>query len=208
MRACAPCHGALGAAELGRRRPGTTPFVDLTSIVLAPLRVPLRVVRALDDLSLLAERAAADPHPLDEVRDRLDALMAELRQVTEVGRTLNSGLQVTIEVAEVLTRLGENLDITGQQIVVGGRDLNLTGKQLDRETRELIDGGAELTEVARRIELDLQAFRALLPRVVDVLDTVERLEGEVETVAGTLEPLQGAAERVGRVTQRLSRSAS
>jgi methyl-accepting chemotaxis protein len=182
--------------------------VDLSSLVLAPLRVPLRVVRALDDLSLLAERAAADPHPLDEVRDRLDALLAELRQVTEVGRSLNAALQVTIEVAEVLSRLGENLDVTGQQIVVGGRDLNLTGKQLDRETRELIDGGAELTEVARRIELDLQAFRALLPRVVDALDTVERLEGEVETVAGTMEPLQGAAERVGRVTQRLSRSSS
>jgi hypothetical protein len=49
-------------------------------------------------------------------------------------------------------------------------------------------------------------FVAVLPRILRALDTVDRLEEEVETVADTIEPLQGAAERVGRVTQRLSRS--
>ena len=187
---------------------GYSGTVDLTSIVLAPVRIPVRVVQALDDLTAIADRARRDPDPVDEVRDRLDRLIEELTRVNELGRTLNGALQVALEVAEVLARVGENLDVTGQQIVVGGRDLNLTGITLDRDTRELIDGGAELTEVARKLELDLQAFRAVMPRMLDALDTVDKLEGEVETVAETIEPLQSAAERVGRVTKRLSRTAS
>ena len=166
-------------------------FVDVLSLALAPIRLPVRLAKALDDLTVLADRARRDPDPVEEVRERLDRLLSELH--------------VVLEVAQVIARVGENLDVTGRQIVVGGRDLTLTAKTLERDTRELIDGGAELTEVSRRIETDLQAFRALLPRIVDALDTVERLEDGMETVTDTVEPLQGAAERVGRVTRRLSR---
>ena len=180
--------------------------MDVSSLVLAPVRVPLRIARALDDLTAPADRARRDPDPVEEVRDRLDRLLVELGALNELGRTLNAAVQTALEVAEVIARVGENLDVTGQQIISGGRDLNLTGRTLDRDSRELIDGGADLTEVARRIENDLQAFRALLPQVVDALDTVERLEEGMETVTDTVEPLQGAAERVGRVTRRLSRT--
>lgn len=182
--------------------------MDLTDVVLAPIRIPLRLGRALDDLTAIADRARRDPDPVDELVRRFDELLSEVTQVREIARALNATLQLAVEVIEVVARTGENLDITGQQLVVGGRDLTLTAKTLDGDTRELIDGGAELTDVARKLETDLQAFRALLPRIVDALDVVERLEGEVETVAETMEPLQGAAERVGRVTRRLSRSAS
>lgn len=182
--------------------------MDLTSIVLAPVRLPGQFVRALEDLNAIAERARRDPDPVDQVRERLDLALAELGRVGDLARTLEATLTVAVQGIELLTRVGENLDVTGQQIIVGGRDLNLTGRTLDTQTRELIDGGAELTEVSRRLATDIATFKALLPQIVSMLDTVERLEGEVETVAETVEPLQGAAERVGRVTRRLSRSSS
>ena len=113
------------------------------------------------------------------------------------------------ELAAELKRLrlvAQSLDGTAQQIVVGGADLTEATRTQERRTRELIDGGAELTEVSKRLEDDLEVFIAVLPRILRALDTVDRLEEEVETVAETIEPLQGAAERVGRVTKRLSRT--
>ena len=141
-------------------RAGTAGLVNLTSIVLSPIQVPLRLARGLEDLA------------------------------TEVTR---------------LRMVAQSLDATGQQIVVGGSDLDQATRMQERRTRELIDGGEDLTQTAKRLDDDLQVFIAVLPRILEALDTVDRLEGEVETVAETIEPLQGAAERVGRVTRRLSR---
>ena len=135
--------------------------MNLTSIVLAPVQLPLRAVRGIEELT------------------------AELKEVRAIA---------------------ERIDITGQQIVVGGADLTDATRTQELRTRQLIDGGAELTEVSKQLEADLQVFRAALPRILRALDTVDRLEEEVETVAETIEPLQGAAERVGRVTKRLSRT--
>jgi hypothetical protein len=105
-----------------------------------------------------------------------------------------------------LRQVVERLELVGREIVVGGSELTEATKTQERRTRELIDGGEDLTEVSRQLEADLQVFRAVVPRILRALDTVDRLEGEVETVAETIEPLQGAAERVGRVTRRLSRT--
>lgn len=81
--------------------------MDLGSLLLAPIRVPVRAVRtldaALDDLAALAERARREPDPVEEVRVRLDALLMELTALNLVAR----------------------------EIVEGGRDLTDTAKQVD-----------------------------------------------------------------------------
>ena len=194
--------------------------MDLKSLVLAPVLIPERLVRLLDDVNALAERARREPDPVEEVRSRIDLLLLEVRELTGVARELrdggadltdtaksmNVGLVELIDSARALRRTAEHLDRTGMTIHDGGKDLNATAKTLDADTRELIDGGARLTAVSEELESHLRVFRGALPRMLDGLDVVEQLEGAVETVAETVEPLQATAERVGRVTKRLSRS--
>jgi hypothetical protein len=194
---------------------GYADSVDLTSLLLAPIRVPLRVGQALDDLAALAERAQRDPDPAEEVRNRIDLLIAEIgtlnalaaellpvaASIVAVGREIvDGGAELTLETKRV--------HATAREIVLGGEELTATGRVLDGDTRELIDGGARLTEVSELLEAHMRTFRAALPRLLEGLDTVEQLEEAVETVAETVEPLQGAAETVGRVTNRFSRSSS
>lgn len=159
--------------------------VDLKSLLLLPVSVPLRLAEALDDLAAIADRARREPDPVEEVRERLDALLAEIVLL----RTTAAGLNVT-----------------GRDLIDGGADLTDTAKALKGDTAELIDGGQDLTDTAKRLDVDLRTLQSFLPRLVQALDTLERLEDEIETVAETVEPLQGAAERVGRMTRRLSRS--
>ena len=187
--------------------------MDFTSLILAPVRVPLRVAQALDDLASLAERARRDPDPVEEVRDRIDALLAELAmlnaQAAELLVVAPSIVAVGREIVDggaELTEVAKSLHATSREIVLGGEELTAVARVLDGDTRELIDGGARLTAVSDELESHMRTFRAALPRLLDGLDTVEELEAAVETVADTVEPLQGAAERVGRVTQRFSRS--
>jgi methyl-accepting chemotaxis protein len=156
--------------------------VNLTSIVLAPVQLPLRAVRGIEELT------------------------AELKEVRAIAERIDAALPHALAAVTALTRVAESVDVTGQQIVVGGGDLTEATRTQEHRTRELIDGGAELTAVSKRLEDDLEVFVAVLPRILQALDTVDRLEEEVETVADTIEPLQGAAERVGRVTKRLSRT--
>lgn len=194
--------------------------MDVTSLILAPVRVPIRVVQALDDLATLAERARRDPDPVEEARDRLDALLLELAAATvSIRELIGGGAELTDETRRTHATMRELLAVsrgllpatvalrtTGERLHSGGEDLTVVAQALEVDTRELIDGGARLTGVSEQLETDLRVFRAALPRLLESLDTVEELEEAVETVADTIEPLQGAAERVGRVTQRFSRS--
>ena len=194
--------------------------MNLTSLLLAPVRVPLRIARALDDLTVLADRARRDPDPVEEVRARIDLLLIELTAVIAVGREIVGGGAELTDTAKAATgrmtellaaangvlRTGAALDVTGRQLHTGGQDLLATGQQLEEDTRVLIDGGDRLRQVSDELESHLRAFRAAMPKIMHGLDTVEELEEAVETVAETVEPLQGAAERVGRVTKRFSRS--
>jgi DNA repair ATPase RecN len=122
-------------------------------VVRAPLRAAQSAVRAVDDLHDIAERARRDPDPVEEVRQRLDALLV----------------------------VAASLTTTAETIVTGGRDLRLTGESLDAHTEELIGGGRELTEVAKDLAETLAFVRAQLPRLEDsvetVADTVEPLQG-------------------------------
>ena len=193
--------------------------MDLTSIVLAPVRVPMRIAQALDDLATLAEKARQDPDPVDQARERVDLLIIELAEATrQIRELIDGGAELTqvargthatmfelLQAARALLPTTLALDSTGMRLHDGGEELTATAKQLHVDTRELIDGGERLTAVSEQIEEDLRVFRAAMPRIMEGLDTVEELEGAVETVAETIEPLQGAAERVGRVTQRLGR---
>jgi len=196
--------------------------MDFTALVLAPIRVPIRLARALDDLAVLADRARREPDPFEQVRTRVDTLLVELARLVEIGEAIvQGGSDLTVETrganrlmhelvdgARELQRTGVALDGTGRQLHDGGQDLLEETRALDAEGRELIDGGDRLRQVSEQLEQHLRVFRAALPRVMDGLDTGESIEGKIETVAETGEPLQGAAERVGRVSRRLSRSSS
>jgi hypothetical protein len=187
--------------------------MDLSSILLAPIRIPVRVGQALDDLATLADRARRDPGPVEEVRDRVDTLIAEIGTLNALAAEL---LPVALAIVAVgreivdggaeLTEEAKRVNLVAREIVLGGEDLTAVGRILDGDTRELIDGGERLTAVSELLEAHMRTFRAALPRLLEGLDTVEELETAVETVADTVEPLQSAAERVGRVTQRFSRS--
>ncbi len=190
--------------------------MDLGSVILAPIRVPLRVAQALDDLATLAERARRDPDPVEEVRDRVDALVAEIgtlnalaaTELLPVARAIVAVGREIVDGGAELTEETRRVNLVGREIVLGGEDLTATARILDGDTRELIDGGERLTAVTELMESHMRTFRAALPRLLEGLDTVEQLEDAVETVADTVEPLQGAAERVGRVTSRFSRASS
>ena len=208
--------------------------MDLASIVLAPVKIPLRVAKLLDDISVIAEHSGRDPDPVEEVRDRVDLVSAELAMVagmakelvdggaelTAVARGMHATMFELLQTAQALVPMSAALEVTAEHIVVGGDDLNRTGmtiheggrdllaavQRLDRHTIDLIDGGKDLVTVSERLDEDLRVFRAALPRLMEGLDVVEQLEDSVETVAETVEPLQGAAERVGRVTLQLTRA--
>jgi len=137
---------------------------------------------------------------------RLTAIALAPLRLAEALNGLRQRIDILIEEIRTLNATAISLDGTGGAIVDGGADLTRATRAQHAATQELIEGGARLTEVSQEIEEDLRVLRAALPRLLGSLDTVEELEGAVETVAETIEPLQGAAERVGRVTKRLSRT--
>jgi len=188
-----------------------------SSLVLAPVRAVRLAARALDDLNTLAERSRRDPDPVEEVRLRLDALIAGLsalvnqvgelirqaRALNATGHSVDAGAEEVVRGASALLLATERLELVGEQIVTGGRDLVDTGAGVERRGAEIVTGGEDLTAVAASLDETLDVFRAALPRLLQGLETAEQLEEAVETVADTIEPLQGTAKRVGRVTRRL-----
>src|SRR5215208_7271486 len=124
----------------------------------------------------------------------VEVVLAPWRAVRVLGRA-----------AEDLLLATRSLDSTARAIETGGRELRRTGDVLDGHTQELIDGGQDLTAVAKDLADSLRVLRVAFPRLLEGLDSVEQLEESVETVAETVEPLQGVAKGVGRVSDRLSR---
>jgi methyl-accepting chemotaxis protein len=161
--------------------------------------------RAAEDLNAVAERARRDPDPVDEARERLDALFTELEALLAAIRSVHVSARELGSGGEDLLAATRELDSTARAIETGGRDLQQTGETLDAHTQELIAGGQDLTAVAKDLADSLRVVRAAVPRLVEGMDSVEQLEDSVETVAETVEPLQGVAKGVGRMSERLSR---
>ena len=153
----------------------------------------------------MAERARRDPDPVEEARERLDALFREIEVLIASVRSVDASAVALGAGGEDLLSEIRALHATARTIETGGRDLRRTGEVLDGHTQELISGGQELTVSAKDLAESLRILRAALPRLLEGLDTVEELEESVETVAETVEPLKGVAKGVGRVSDRLSR---
>ncbi len=173
-------------------------------LALAPWRTVQVIARAADDLNAVAERARRDPDPIEEARERLDALFRELGTLIATIRTVDASAVALGAGGEDLLLETRALHVTARTIESGGRDLQHTGEVLDGHTQELISGGQNLTLAAKDLAESLHILRAALPRLLEGLNTVEQLEESVETVADTVEPLKGVARGVGRVSDRLS----
>jgi methyl-accepting chemotaxis protein len=174
-------------------------------LVLAPWRAVRVLARAAEDLNAVAEHARQQPDPVDEARQRLDALFTQLETLIAAVRTVDASALALGAGGEDLLAATRELNSTARTIETGGRDLRRTGAALDDHTQELIAGGQDLTAVAKDLADSLRVLRAALPRLLEGLESVEQLEESVDTVAETVEPLQGVAKRVGRVSDRLSR---
>lgn len=153
------------------------------------------LAQAAEDLHAVAERARRDPDPVDEARERIDALFTQLEALLAAIRKVDDSALALGAGGEDLVVATRELNSTARTIETGGRDLRRTGEVLDDHTQELITGGRDLTAVAKDLADSLRVLRASLPQ----------LEESVDTVAETVEPLQGVAKGVGRVSDRLSR---
>jgi DNA repair ATPase RecN len=93
-------------------------------LLLVPVRVTRTVSRAVEDLHVVAERARRDPDPVQEVRERLDALIAT----------------------------GESLDGHTEELISGGRELTDAAKEIARSLQGV--GGLEdsVERVAETVE--------------------------------------------------------
>jgi DNA repair ATPase RecN len=188
----------------------------------APVDLTRRAVQLLDDVAALADRARRDPDPLEEALERIDAalvemragiavlveLLAQTRELTHTTRSLERLAGEMTPRADAMTAVGERLEASAREVLQAEQALVECSRQVEARTGALLADGRRLAAISERIDTSLGAFRTALPRLLEGLDTVEQLEGAVETVADTVEPLQGAAERVGRATQRLSRKRS
>ena len=59
-------------------------------VVLAPWRGVRVLARAVEDLNAVAERARRDPDPVEEARERLDSLFAELETLIVTARAVEA----------------------------------------------------------------------------------------------------------------------
>jgi hypothetical protein len=119
--------------------------------LLNPLTVPKLALRALDDLNSLADVARRDPHPMEELAQRADAIGKDLEALLEVARGILE---------------------TGQEIIVGGDDLRRTAVSLDGTAAEIRDGGEHLRQDLVRMRDVAQRLLGHLPALEDSVDTV------------------------------------
>ena len=197
-------------------------MVGVGAVLRTPVDATRRVLQALDDLAALADRARRDPDPVQEARERLDALLVETRailallgglhsqahELTEATQAVQRLVADALPRIEALTGASERLEASAGRVLGAEQALVESSREIDAQTRALIADSRKLITVSESINGSLGIFHAALPRLIQGLDTVEELEGAVETVAETVEPLQGAAQKVGRATQRLSRKRS
>lgn len=118
--------------------------MDLTSLILAPVRVPLRLAAALDDLTAIADRARREPDPVEEVEARIDGALAQLTVLTEVARELT-------QVARQIRDGGRELTEVAKAIHDGGQDLTAVAEDLEDETERIADTVSPLQGAAQKV---------------------------------------------------------
>jgi len=181
-------------------------FDRVLGLALTPWRTLRLLARAADDLSAVAERARREPDPVEEARQRLDTLLAQVETLIDGVRAVDGSARTLAAGGEDLLRATRDLDATARAIESGGRGLRQTGDVLDEHTQELTAGARDVTAVTNELTESVRVLRAAFPRLLEGMDSVEQLEESVGTVAETVEPLQGVTRGVGRVSGRLSRS--
>lgn len=119
------------------------------------------LARAAEDLNAVAERARRDPDPVEQARERLDALFTELETLIAGIRKVDASAVALGAEGEDLLLATRSLNSTARAIETGGRDLRRTGEVLDEHTQELITGGQDLTAVAKDLADSLRGLRGL-----------------------------------------------
>jgi hypothetical protein len=143
---------------------------------LLDLAVPPRLLlRALDDLHLLATTA--------------QEVLVEFAALRDLGERLD-------ERGAEIVELGDRLDRRAREIV----DL---GERLDDRAGGVLNTGAELHLVGREIVGQATSVRSaadeVSSRVTEIMSALPLLERAVRLG----EPLEGAVERLGRIVDRL-----
>ncbi|MDQ3630866.1 MAG: hypothetical protein M3417_06265 [Actinomycetota bacterium] len=205
---------------------GDDPFAQLRDAIRDGLEDLDSVANKVDSLDRhlagLDEDVTKVSHQLIPLMAMLHELIAGGTDLTAVAKELDRSTKSVMVGAASLEGTAARLDGTATEIVTGGRELTETVKSLDGHSVELIDGGldlcatakhvdanvGQLNELATSLEASARRLSEALPQLLGALGPVEGLEESLETVADTIEPLQATAEKVGRVTQRFSRTDS
>ena len=160
--------------------------MDLVRGVL-PFTIPAQLVlRALDDLHVLAEAARSLPDVEARLTDRVDELEAQF--VGQVERLDERAGQVLAEVDRLDRRAEEILGAAGALEGRAGEVLAM-GETLEQRAAEVVDQGGRLADA--------------LPTLERALALINELAPTAQALALTVEPLHGATERLGRIVDRL-----
>ena len=109
--------------------------------------------------------------------------------VLRAAEDLNAVAERARREPDPIEEIRERIDLVQRELatlIASAQDVNARG-------HEIVDGGADLTDTAKRLDAKLAVLLGEMPELLD----------ELGTVADTVEPLQGAAEGVGRLTKRL-----
>jgi len=146
-----------------------------------PLTLPPRLLlRALDDLHVLAQAAAELPAIEARLTERIDALDARAEGILAFGERIDAR-------AEAILALGERIDArAGEIVAVGDRvdGVMAVGDRLDARAAEVAAAGREVAAaiptLQRAVELSLPLEGAVerLGRFVDRLPGGGRHRGE------------------------------
>lgn len=188
--------------------------MDLVRGVL-PFTIPAQLVlRALDDLHVLAEAARSLPDVEARLTDRVDELEAQF--VGQVERLDERAGQVLAEVDRLDRRAEQILGAAGA-LDRRAEEILATAGALDRRAEEILgaagalEGRAgEVLAMGETLEQRAAEVADQGGRLADSLPTLERalalineLAPTAQALALTVEPLHGATERLGRIVDRL-----
>ena len=142
---------------------------------------PRLVLRAFDDLHVLAETARTLPDVEARLTRRIESAEARLGDV--------------IDAAAPLDGLGTRAD----GVLSGIDRVDARAAELLRAVDRVDSVEHQVAELVRLAE----EIRGGLPTLDEALDSIKQLNDAAGTLAAAVAPLQGTAERLGRIADRL-----